>query len=258
VAAGILPDGDLASATAGRHMGGEGGPVKGLKTLVIGAAVAALAITALGAPVGASSHKTKLAIVNGNPGNTVDVCVNGKEIKSGLKYGKSVTRTTNTPKAKIKLFKPDRRKCGGKRLAVRTIGLADATVVFTRQFPNKIVVFDNALLALPLSNGIQARQSYRHAADVGAVTFEREARIVKPVPIFLAADAALKGQQFNVSSTTGGVTVFVMVTKGGIRIVRSFVRLLEPATRLEAILVGTGPWNTRWVFIQRNATPIAP
>ena len=231
--------------------------MKGLKTLVIGAAVAALAVTALGAPVGASSHKTKLAIVNGNPGKTVDVCVNGKEIKSGLKYGKFVFRTTNTPKATIKLFKRDPRKCGGKRLAVRTVSLADATVVFTRRHPNKIVVFDNALLAVPFRE--VARQSYRHAADVGAVTFEREARLVTPRPITLAADSALKGQQFNVTSITDPeVTVFVTVTKGGFRIVRSFVRLLEPTTRLEAILVGTGRWNTRWVFIQRRATPIAP
>jgi hypothetical protein len=75
----------------------------------------------------------------------------------------------------------------------------------------------------------------------------------------LAADAAVKGQRFDVISFTDPeATVFATATKAGIGMVRSFVRLLEPTTRFEAILVGTGPWNTRWVFIQRNATPIAP
>ena len=66
-----------------------------LRTLVIGLAVTALAVSALAAPVSAAP-KTKLAIVNGIPGKAVDVCVNGREVKSGLRYGRFIFRTTRT------------------------------------------------------------------------------------------------------------------------------------------------------------------
>ena len=164
-----------------------------LRTLVITIAVAALAITALGAPAAAGSHKTKLTIVNGSPGKKIDVCVNGKEIKSGLRYGKVVFKTTRTSKAKVKFFKRDRRKCGGKLLAKKVVGLADATVVFTRRKPKKVVVFDNSKLAEPMGANV-ARVSYGHAADIGPVLFGFDSEIVEP--FFFgpgAADPFFKG-----------------------------------------------------------------
>ena len=229
-----------------------------LRNLVIAGAVTTLAITALGAPAAAGSHKTKLAIVNGSPGKKLDVCVNGKEIKSGLRYGKVIFKTTRTPKAKVKFFQRDRRKCGGKLLAKKVVGLADATVVFTRRKPKKVVVFDNAFLATPMS-ATAARVSYGHAADIGPVQFGFDSEIVEP--FFFgpsAVDPFFKGDQgawSNSSSLQIVWVTFVHKVSPAVELLPPFARYLPRQRRWEQILVGTNDANARLVFIDRPGIP---
>ena len=85
------------------------------KLLIMSGATAALSVATLGAiPAAAADTQGTLAIVNGVPGRRLDVCVNGTEIKSGLRYGKAVFRSVISTGEKIlKLYDPDPRTCKG-------------------------------------------------------------------------------------------------------------------------------------------------
>ncbi|MFV2065190.1 MAG: hypothetical protein ACC726_16995 [Chloroflexota bacterium] len=231
------------------------------KTLVVGSCLAALTITALGAPVAAGSHQTRLAIVNGFPGKKIDVCVNGKEIRSRLPYGKKVFKTTKTAKANIKFFAKDPRKCKGKLLGKKTVSLDDATVVITRKKPQKILVFDNIGLgrignAAPPNAAIAIRQ----ASDVGGVNFAVSYDNVDPNLWTHATDPEIwqKGDQTSGPDVFGpnGKVVTMWVTLPGSEFVYAgpHVRYIPSGYRAEWIFIGTNGRNARIVFFKRPAT----
>ena len=147
-----------------------------LRTIAMTAAVMALAVTALGAPASATHGKGTIGIVNGIPGQRVDLCINGKEIKSRAPYGGRAFRSLPVGDKWIKIFKADPRKCKGKKLGKKHISLAhdaDWTIVINKQFP-KFVVFNNGKLGRIPPDGPDFGGAYialRHAADLGNVDF---------------------------------------------------------------------------------------
>ena len=54
--------------------------------MLVGASTA-LMVTAIGAPASAALGKGTIGIVNGIPGQRVDICIKGKEIRSRVPYG---------------------------------------------------------------------------------------------------------------------------------------------------------------------------
>ena len=139
-------------------------------------AVKALAVTALGAPASATHGKGTIGIVNGIPGQRVDLCINGKEIKSRAPYGGRAFRSLPVGDKLVKIFKADPRKCKGKKLGQKAIELtddADWTIVINKKFP-KFVMFDNAGLGMIPPDGPDFPKvsfAFRHAADLGKVNF---------------------------------------------------------------------------------------
>ena len=142
-----------------------------LRQLLMGGALAALVVTALGAPVAAADTQGTLAIVNGIPGKRVDVCINGNEIASGLRYGRAVLRNViSTGNKNLKFYERDPRECRGNVLAQDNFPLAaaeDLTIVATKNAP-KVATFSNAGLGEIPPAGTPIAQSivaFRHAAD---------------------------------------------------------------------------------------------
>ena len=113
------------------------------KLLIMSGATAALSVATLGAiPTAAADTQGTLAIVNGVPGRRLDVCVNGTEIKSGLRYGKAVFRSViSTGEKVLKFYDPDPRTCKGHLRAEHDgFNLAaggDITAVVTKNGPDR-------------------------------------------------------------------------------------------------------------------------
>lgn len=228
--------------------------------LLVGLGVAAIALGTLSAPVAAAT--TKLAIVNGNPGKKVDVCVNGREIKSGLRYGGVTLRTTTTDTVKVKFYKRDARRCGGPLLGQTTTGLDDATIVLTRQKPQKVLVWDNLFIASP-TDALGPRAEWRHAGDLGPVGFGRHNDTEDPSQLFPAlVDNMAKGQRSAVTYALNlwpdGFTVTTEVTQLDVHVVTPQAHWIRPLRRFEWILLGTNLSNARLIFIDRLATVVAP
>jgi hypothetical protein len=86
-------------------------------TLVCGA-LAVLGITTLTAPASGADTQGTLAIVNGIPGRQVDACLNGREIKSDLAYGRVVLRDIVPVGDKsLRFYARDQRTCRGTIVA---------------------------------------------------------------------------------------------------------------------------------------------
>ena len=165
--------------------------------MALAVVVAALAISAVGAPASAFSE-THLAIVQGIPGVKVDFCVDGTEVNSRVRYGgrKFVEILNSDPvRITLKSYAKDPRKCKGTLLAKKRVDLDvndDLTIVVTKRAP-KVLVFDNSILGtLPAAEDML--MSFRHAADIGRVTFHSHvfAEVFPPGPLDPAADPRWK------------------------------------------------------------------
>ncbi len=241
------------------HETKEGAPMSRPKTLLISASMAALLMVAIVVPVAAA--QTKLEVVNGIPGQKIDVCVNGREIKSGLPYGKYVAKSTKTTNATVRFYKRDARRCGGKLLAKKTSGLDDATFVISKRGPGRVRVFDNSFIASPTS-ALAPRSEWRHAADVGVVTFGRHNDLNDPSQLFPAADNMAKGQiarvTYTLAANPDGFTVTTEVSQLDVPVVKPQPHWISPLRRYEWILVGTNLSNAKLIFIERPAAAVAP
>ncbi len=159
-----------------------------LRTTVLASAVVALLATSLAVPaVGADPGK--MAIVQGNYGVKVDVCINGREIKSKMRFGTKAYRTFPAGRKVLKVFKADPRTCKGKLLAYKVVKLprgSDLTVVISKKTPKKVMVFDNAYPPGSYVSG--SHRFFRNASDYGEVTFRHEAKpiTIDPAPADLA------------------------------------------------------------------------
>lgn len=225
------------------------------RTLLIGTAIAALTLSALAGPVSAASS-TKLAIVNGFPGKKVDVCVNGKEIKSGLKYGAKVFKTTSTPKATVKYFSRDPRTCKGTLIGKRTVFADDATVVLTKKKPQKVVVFNNAGLGF-VNSANNTYLAIRDAADVGEVGFTVALESISPTPWFPSLDPIwTKGDEYAWAVDLGFgqyvMSIQVVLPASEYAYIAENFTAVTMGRRYEWIFVGSNSSNVRIVKIKRS------
>jgi hypothetical protein len=231
-----------------------------LKALLVTSAGAALLLTALGSPAGAATpDRGRISFVNGIPGTKVDVCVNGKEIRSSLRYGGVKTRIFGIGPKTAKFFKADPRRCKGKLLGKAGGDLKDGddmTIVVTKKKPDKVVIFENQDLGAIPSASHWVAMTFRHAADLGRATF-RFSQIVRTPeqapPVTPAADPVYRKGDEHVSSTTamfpGRVWIRSRVTRPDKRQTIAGPKTLELKydRRHEWILVGTTPRNARIV-----------
>jgi hypothetical protein len=199
----------------------------------------------------------------------VDVCLNGKELKSRLKYGGVVLKgVVPTGKKNLRFYKPDRRTCRGTLVAKKPFRLAagrDLTIVATKRFP-KVVTFSNTLLGEipPLGTATDfAPYAIRHAADVAAFLSWRVWNGPFDTPID-PSGLFTKGQENRVAngSTSGFDTPAVLqmlatVVGGPVPIASRIIEVVK-SHRLEWILVGTKHDNARWVFIDRLVSKPTP
>ena len=241
--------------------------MRSLRTLLVSGAVTALAITALGAPVGAADTKGTLAIVNGIPGKRVDVCLNGNEIASGLKYGGKVFKNVvPTGNKNLKFFKRDPRTCRGNLLAQEQFPLAaaeDLTIVATKNDP-EVVIFSNAgfgeipPLGPPLGFGVFA---WRSAADL-ATNFKYTfwAPDASDVPIGPTVDPLwVKGDQLASATTTDWIWALRATLPDSPDSIAGPKRVVtRNGHRYEWILIGTHPNNTRFVLLDRAISAPSP
>jgi hypothetical protein len=231
--------------------------VQRLKALLIGAIGAALAITALGAPVVAvDPGQGRVTIVQGIPGRVVDVCIGGREVKSGLRYGKVVVRTLEAGPKWIKVFRKDPRRCKGTRLISEGFALGDGddlTIVLMRAYPY-VLAWDNAGLGTAVTDA--SAVAMRHGASLGKATFKiRQVTPELPIPPTPAADPTpadpvwKKGYQAVDYPVTAGQTLRVRVTRPGKSktLAGPKERTLRVERRHEWILVGTSKRNARLV-----------
>jgi hypothetical protein len=243
--------------------------VRTVKTLLIGGLVTAWLIAALAVPTTAAKTTGTLAIVNGIPGQKVDVCLNGKEIRSGLAYGNKVQRPlVATGDKTIRFFRPDPRRCRGTLIARRQFPLpaaADLTIVVTKNAP-RIVVFDNTGLGEIPPLGAPTRigsYAVRHAADIAADIGYRywnppgtDAPLT-PSAIFTKGQERKSG---NVSS--GFIPAYLVQTRatvvGGPQAIASPIVEVIASHRYEWVLVGTTHANARWVFMDRLVSQPSP
>jgi hypothetical protein len=225
----------------------------------------ALVIAALGAPASASVSKGAIAVVNGIPGTKVDICINGREIKSRVGYGGKILKLMSPGSKTLKVFKPDPRRCRGTKLAQKRFTLTandnaqpdgDLTIVVTRRKPMKVVIFDNTgagqipPTGAPFDHG---KFFWRHAADLGPVDFYY--RNWEPNPEFQmdpAADPFTKGDEDD-ASALADYLVQLRVTRVGQTgsITRPKRVDVVASHRYEWIVLGTKVRNARIVVLDR-------
>ena len=228
-----------------------------LRTVAL-AAAAALAITATWVPVTAAG-KGDVAIVNGIPGAKVDICLDGREIRSKLPYGKATFKRVAAGGHRLKVVRRDPRTCRGKLLSERKIWLpagGDKTIVATKRRPKKFVVFSNDGLGRLGTPPIRSYMSWawRHAADVGVVSFRRDQS--SPTPFAPAADPPwAKGQEFAqyVEFFAGFAVIVTLVQVPDSRTIVAgpIVTGVREGYRHEWLLVGTTLRNARIVTLKR-------
>jgi hypothetical protein len=210
------------------------------------------------ATAGVSTHQ--FTIVNGIPGAKVDICVDGKEIKSRVPYGgKKFYLKYNDDKVFVRFHPAKPGKCKGAPLAAKTIHLDggddDLTVVATKKAP-KVLIFDNdGLGGLPAAD--PAPVAIRHAADFGKITFRLRTFVSQgeegPLTPTFGDNYYRKGQQFT-EVGDAGLFIRIRATRPN-----KFKTLVGPSyadllafKRLEIILVGTTPANARFVIFHRG------
>jgi hypothetical protein len=242
------------------------------KTCLIVGAAAALAITTSAAPASAAVSKGAIAVVNGIPGTKVDICINGREIKSRVKYGRRAFKLMTPGSKTLKVFKVDPRRCRGTKLGQKRFTLAanqrntpdgDLTIIVTKRRP-KVVIFENGEYGQipptgdPLGYGIIF---WRHAADLGPVDFRvRRWRPDPEFPLRPAADPFTKGDE---NFAAGGVPDpiwQVRATRVGETdsIAGPTKVAVADEHRYEVILLGTRPRNAKFVVLDRIVSGYVP
>ncbi len=233
-----------------------------IRRLGLMAAATALVIATVGVPVSAATYGNTVAIVNGIPGKRIDLCIDGKEIRSGLRYGGRVFRDLGPGAKKLKVFAKHAGQCRGTKLAQKRFTQepgGDLTIVVTRKDP-KVLIFDNtdlgAIETTP-SAGLPAAVAWRHAADLGTVWFQ--SRTVSPVsieqPTLAAATDWSKGQQRTVLEPSGAGMLVQVTRPARTKIIAEApVVDIEAFTRYEWILVGTTAKNAKLVSFKRPVT----
>lgn len=224
--------------------------------------LAALAATALAAPSAAIVGRGTIGVVNGIPGQRVDICIDNQEIRGNVRYGGRVVRTMFEGSKTVKVFKADPRPCKGVKLAQKVIDLTnlqDLTVVVNKQAP-KVVVFDNTDLGAigipgtPYPGGFIA---WRHAADLGDVSMKYlYAEPEKPIGPAPAADPVWREGDQIMEDVGEGTGLRLRATRpdADVTIAQSQFVTIEASRRYEWYLLGTKPKNAKFVVWSREVS----
>ena len=226
--------------------------MRGLRTALTAIVTAALAITTLAAPAaGVDLSKPTIVVVNGIPGTKLDICINGREIRSGLRYGGQRWKQLRASQKVLKVYKKDPRRCRGRLVARRRFDLlpdAKLTIVITSNRPGKVVIFDNRPLTLHHS------YAWRHAGELG-VEF-----LISAWDLFLedlgidpmkpASQTWRKGDSYS-SAWVPGYAYRVRAVRPGTAVSMAGSRIIEDLhfISIEWIFLGTARRNTRFVLV---------
>ena len=239
--------------------------MRGLRSTLVGIVAGALAITAVAAPAAtANSLDGRIAIVQGIPYRSVDICLNGTEVRSGLKYGARYTTRLVKGFYTLKVFAKSPRRCKGLKLARQLIEMepSDLTIVVTKKDPKVVVWSNDGLGTMPAANPAAAIV-WRHAADLGEATFKFR-QTTPEMPLDLAAlptpadPAWQKTNQRGVYPMPPGFTWRTRVTRPGknTTIAGPITRTMRGNRRYELILIGTKNRNARLVALTRAIQPL--
>jgi hypothetical protein len=234
--------------------------------LVIAGALVTMALSVIGMPVAGADTTGTLAIVNGIPGRTVDVCLDGNEIKSGLRYGKTVFKNVVSIGSKtLRVYATDPRQCRGSVISSKTFPLAaaqDLTIVVAKNDP-EIVMFDNAGLGEIPPNGaaIPGKIAFRYAGASAANFFIRYVvPIVTDAPIAPSANPLwVKGDQI-VTTTGPGYSWGLRVTLPEDPHTLASRKFADSRNghRYELIFVGSNARNAQIVLLDRAISAPTP
>lgn len=224
------------------------------KATVLATTLATLVLGTLGAPVSAAPL-AHLAIVQGIPGRSVDICFDATEVKSGLGYGKVTLKARAQGPLSIRVFARDDRVCRGTLLMSTGVNLAagsDFTIVLTKREP-RWVVFSNAGLGQVPSRLFDVALAWRHAADLGPVEMRIVEGPLKPIEPTADPEPWVKGDEHTRTDILSYPT-YVFVTTATpvgsqVPIAGPVTTLVKADRRYEFILVGTRPRNARFVTI---------
>lgn len=205
----------------------------------------ALLVAILAAPASAAVVvQGRIVVVNGRPGGSVDVCLNGKEIKSSLRYGQHAARMANAGSRTLKFRKSSSGTCRGELLAQKSFELAagsDWVVVLTKSAPGKVLAWDATPVTYPVI--------VRHASDIGPAGF----KYVNPeggTPWYPSADEPYSKGQYGVGNPGGAGTVFWAHQPPAQEPIAGPVNVFPPAgTKSELILIGSSLGNVRLKLI---------
>jgi hypothetical protein len=227
-----------------------------MRHLIIVAAVLAMALTTIGAPVSAAGKGT-IAVVNGSPGQRIDVCFGRKEIRSGLKYGQKVVRRMGAGSKVLRIYKANRRVCRGRLLARESFPFparSDHTIVISR-FGPRIQHFDNKDFGGPAAPGPASVLFWRNASDIAGVSLDLDADFPAPLPFAPAVDPVwAKGNQKllgNADPSLIVITTVFSIADTATILGEADARLVKLLFRYEWILIGTNPFNARLLVIKR-------
>lgn len=226
-----------------------------IRRICLAGAVLALAATAIGAPVSALTIPPQLAIVQGFPGSRVDICLNGKEVRSRMRYGKKLLLSPNEGTYKLKVFKHDPRKCKGTKIAQRTFTLGsegDLSIVVGPGRP-RVLIFDNALLPRIGGAADPTYIAWHQAARAPLIDFYVQfAAQVGPYTPTVGANAYARGDWYAVPATAGAQWVIWATLDEKTKVIAGpKVIDVQANRRYEQFLIGTRLRNYRIVTFSR-------
>jgi hypothetical protein len=190
----------------------------------------------------AADHQGRIVFVNGRPGSNVEVCMNGSEVKSSLRYGQHAARLTGAGTKTLKFRKSSRGTCRGDVLGQTSVSLSvggDWVVLLTRHTPDKVLVWDAA-------QAFGSPVVIRHGADLGTVGF-KWTRAENGQPWFPAADAPYIKGQFGYGGQENIAYVFwAHQPPAQTPIAGPITFTTSTDRRTEGILIGTSLANARF------------
>jgi hypothetical protein len=212
---------------------------------VAGAAALSMLITA--GQAGAATGAT-VWVAHGIPGVKVDVCVNGGEVKSNFKYGKSfVLEGVPAGRYNVKVYVADERECRGTVAIKQRINLTDGlnatAVARVIDGAPRLAIFVNDLTA-----HADASVTVRHAANAPAVDVW-----VNGGAAPLVEDLAEGAEAGPVAVTEGVYSYWVSLPGEYVPVIGPGVAMLEAGMAYQVIAVGTDVDNYRFIVIGQAA-----
>ena len=193
--------------------------------------------------------------MQGFPGKRVDLCLNGKEVRSNVRYGWKTFLSPALGTYRLKVFKHDRRKCRGTKIAQRsfTLGLdGDLSIVVGPGSP-KVLIWDNSVLP-PISTAATSPViAFHHAAKAPLMDFWVDFGVqVGPYVPAIGDHAYARGDWDFIGSADGAQWVIWATRDELTKVLAGPVVVdIQQGRRYEQFLIGTKPRNFRIVTFSR-------